>query len=51
MSPRASQHPRTLLIGGGFAGLCAARRLAGTPAVTLVDERDAFEFLPNIHYA
>ncbi len=36
-------------MGGGFAGLSAALGLPGELDVTLVDERAAFEFLPNIH--
>jgi NADH dehydrogenase len=39
-----------VILGGGFAGLAAARGLdADRFAVTLVDRRTAFEFLPNIH--
>jgi NADH dehydrogenase len=39
-----------LILGGGFAGLAAARELrADRHRVTLVDQRRGFEFLPNIH--
>ena len=42
--------PRVVILGGGFAGLAAARGLdADRFDVTLVDRRPAFEFLPNIH--
>ncbi len=40
---------RVAIVGGGFAGLCAARALAPRHAVTLFDPRACFEFLPNIH--
>lgn len=44
------KRPEVLIIGGGFAGLACANALdARRFAVTLVDARDAFEFLPNIH--
>ncbi len=46
--PRA--RPRVLILGGGFAGLSAARALdAERHAVTLIDAKPHFEFLPNIH--
>jgi NADH:quinone reductase (non-electrogenic) len=38
-----------VVLGGGFAGVAALRSLPPRFRVTLVDERDAFEFLPNIH--
>jgi NADH dehydrogenase len=41
--------PRVVVVGGGFAGLAAARRLGRRHAVTLVDRAPAFEFLPNVH--
>lgn len=42
--------PEVLIIGGGFAGLACANALDPREfAVTLVDARSAFEFLPNIH--
>ena len=41
---------RVVILGGGFAGLACANGLdARRFAVTLVDTRRAFEFLPNIH--
>jgi len=50
MPRRASRRPRIVILGGGFAGLAAARELL--PAdhhVTLVDRSRWFEWLPNIH--
>lgn len=42
--------PRVLILGGGFAGLCAAQGLgADRYEVTLIDRQRHFEFLPNIH--
>jgi NADH dehydrogenase len=42
--------PGVLIIGGGFAGLECANALDPREfAVTLVDARSSFEFLPNIH--
>jgi NADH dehydrogenase len=40
---------RVVVIGGGFAGLAAARELGDRHEVTLVDRTRSFEFLPNIH--
>jgi len=42
--------PRVLILGGGFAGLSCASRLSSRRfAVSLVDQKQHFEFLPNIH--
>lgn len=42
--------PNVLILGGGFAGLACANALdARRFAVTLVDRKRHFEFLPNIH--
>ncbi len=38
-----------MIVGGGFAGIGAARALQGGPQVTLIDRKPNFEFLPNIH--
>ena len=38
-----------MIVGGGFAGMGAARALQDGPAVTLIDRKANFEFLPNIH--
>lgn len=55
MPPRSatrsrSPRRRVLVLGGGFAGLAAARALGPERCeVTLVDARSAFEWLPNVH--
>lgn len=42
--------PAVLIAGGGFAGLACALALDSDQyAVTLVDQRRHFEFIPNIH--
>ena len=40
--------PTLLIIGGGFAGALAAKKLEKYFAVTLVDTKDYFEFTPSI---
>ena len=48
---RARDPPtRVAVLGGGFAGLTAARTLAATPGleVLLVDQREYFEYTPGI---
>jgi NADH dehydrogenase FAD-containing subunit len=40
---------RIVIVGGGFAGMGAARALQDGPLVTLIDRKANFEFLPNIH--
>ncbi len=46
----SAARPRVLILGGGFAGLtCAQMLTADRYAVTLVDRRGYFEFLPGIH--
>ena len=50
-SARARDPPtRVAVLGGGFAGLTAARTLAATPGleVLLVDQREYFEYTPGI---
>lgn len=43
-------HPRVFIIGGGFAGLAAARALASAPAdVILVDRRNHHVFQPLLY--
>jgi NADH:quinone reductase (non-electrogenic) len=44
-----SARPRVVILGGGFAGLAAARRLGERHQVTLVDRGADFEFLPSLH--
>ena len=42
--------PSVLILGGGFAGISCASRLSSRRfAVHLVDQKQHFEFLPNIH--
>jgi NADH dehydrogenase FAD-containing subunit len=41
--------PQVVILGGGFAGLAAARQLGERYAVTLIDRGADFEFLPNLH--
>jgi NADH dehydrogenase len=43
-------NPRVLVVGGGFAGLACARKLAGEPVdVTLVDSHDYHLFTPLLY--
>ena len=47
---RLQHRPRVLIIGGGFAGIHAAKALAGLPVdVTLVDRRNHFTFQPLLY--
>ncbi len=49
MSARRGR-PRALILGAGFAGLACANALSARDfAVTVVDRKRHFEFLPNIH--
>jgi NADH dehydrogenase len=42
--------PRVFIVGGGFAGLAAARALAGSPvAITVVDRRNHHVFQPLLY--
>jgi len=46
----AAVHPHVVIVGGGFGGLYAARRLAGRPVrVTLVDRRNHHLFQPLLY--
>jgi NADH dehydrogenase len=48
--PPASARPRVYIVGGGFAGLAAARALAETPAdVTIIDRRNHHVFQPLLY--
>jgi NADH dehydrogenase len=43
-------NPRVVILGAGFGGLCAARRLAGKPIdVTIVDRRNHHLFQPLLY--
>ena len=39
---------RVVILGGGFAGITLARELAHKCAVTLIDIRDFFEYVPGV---
>ncbi|HET6618271.1 MAG TPA: FAD-dependent oxidoreductase, partial [Gemmatimonadota bacterium] len=42
--------PRVYIVGGGFAGLAAAKALSGAPvAVTLLDRRNHHVFQPLLY--
>ncbi|MGH7566146.1 MAG: FAD-dependent oxidoreductase, partial [Gemmatimonadota bacterium] len=42
--------PRVFIVGGGFAGIAAAKALAGAPAeVTLLDRRNHHVFQPLLY--
>ncbi|HUF34692.1 MAG TPA: NAD(P)/FAD-dependent oxidoreductase [Gemmatimonadales bacterium] len=50
MSAPASQVPHVVILGGGFAGLYAARKLGGAAVrVTLVDRRNHHLFQPMLY--
>ncbi|MGB5052446.1 MAG: NAD(P)/FAD-dependent oxidoreductase [Caldilineaceae bacterium] len=45
-----AEHPRVVIVGAGFAGLWAARGLAGAPVqVSLVDRNNFHTFLPLLY--
>jgi NADH dehydrogenase len=47
---KGTPRPKVVIIGGGFAGLCAARALRGAPAqVTLLDRRNHHVFQPLLY--
>lgn len=47
---RPADLPRVVIVGGGFGGLYAARRLAGAPVtVTLIDKRNYHLFRPMLY--
>src|SRR5215203_698099 len=46
----ASTRPRVVIVGAGFGGLAAAKRLAGKPVdVTVVDRRNHHLFQPLLY--
>jgi len=47
-APATTGPSRVLIVGGGFAGLAAARQLRRRFRVTLVDTKEYFEFTPGI---
>src|SRR5262245_48527790 len=48
--PMSDQRPHVVILGGGFAGLYAARRLRDAPVrVTLVDRRNHHLFQPMLY--
>lgn len=50
MSPSTAPTPRVLILGGGFAGLYAARALRDAPvSVTLVDRKNHHLFQPMLY--
>jgi NADH:ubiquinone reductase (H+-translocating) len=46
---KATAKPRVVILGAGFGGLTAARALAGTAEVTLVDRHNFQTFLPLLY--
>ena len=41
MTEKPTRRPRVLIVGAGFGGLAAAKRLAGQPVdVTIIDQRN-----------
>jgi NADH:quinone reductase (non-electrogenic) len=50
MTMSSQSSPRVFIVGGGFAGIAAARALAGAPvAITLVDRRNHHVFQPLLY--
>jgi len=50
MARKASRRPHVVIVGAGFGGLMAAKRLAGQPVdVTLVDKRNYHLFQPLLY--
>ena len=49
-SPNALQNPRVVIIGAGFGGLSAAKRLATSPCrITLIDRHNYHLFQPLLY--
>ena len=50
MTEKPSHRPRVLIVGAGFGGLAAAKRLAGQPVdVTIIDQRNYHLFQPLLY--
>jgi NADH:ubiquinone reductase (H+-translocating) len=50
MDPAPSPRPRVVIVGGGFGGLSAAKRLAGAAVdVTLIDRTNHYLFQPLLY--
>ena len=50
MTENPTRRPRVLIVGAGFGGLAAARRLAGQPVdVTIIDQRNYHLFQPLLY--
>merc|ERR1712012_11260 len=48
ISTMPPQQRRVLIVGGSFAGLCAARDLRDHYLVTIVDAKEYFEYTPGV---
>jgi len=46
---KTSQKPRVVILGAGFGGLTAARKMAGFADVTVVDRHNFQTFLPLLY--
>ena len=46
---KALQKPRVVILGAGFGGLTAARKMAGFADVTVVDRHNFQTFLPLLY--
>src|SRR6516164_3246353 len=50
MTEKPTHRPRVLIVGAGFGGLAAAKRLAGQPVdVTIIDQRNYHLFQPLLY--
>ena len=50
MTEKPTRRPRVLIVGAGFGGLAAAKRLAGQPVdVTIIDQRNYHLFQPLLY--
>ena len=50
MTENPTRRPRVLIVGAGFGGLAAAKRLAGQPVdVTIIDQRNYHLFQPLLY--